>query len=134
MPNFKNYTDTLMDELPSGGTLTCVAFFGLDGLLWHQSEDFPEFDDREIQAIIAGLDEPYTLAATGINLAGYRFMLLPSEAGDALRGRSKDRKQNLIVKKTYEGMIIGISQSPVSASEAEIRVTDLGSLLIQVQI
>lgn len=125
MPDY--VSEYLMAELPSGGTLTCAAIFGLEGDLWQQSADFPELQSHEIQSIIRALDEPITVAATGINLANLKFMLIPSEAGEVLRGRSKNK--SLIVRKTHKAMIIGVSQEPVPLGEASVRIEDVSRYL-----
>lgn len=117
----------LMVELPSGGTLTCAAIFGLDGSLWEQSADFPEPESFDIQSIIRGLDEPSTLATTGIKLGGLKFFLVSSDDKEALYGRSRDTY--LFVLKTYTAIIIGISREPVTHGELSVRVRDVGEYL-----
>jgi hypothetical protein len=125
-------TNSLMTELPSGGTLTCAAIFRLDGCLWYKSEDFPELESHEINKIIEALDEPNTIKDMGMKLADVRYMLIPSEAGQILRcqGRSGGKQHYLIVEKTNTSMIIGFAQEPVTLSELSGRVHDVAILIV----
>lgn len=116
-----------MVELPSGGMLTSAAIFGLDGLLWEKSEDFPELNGHELASIINGMDEPSELTTMGIKLGSLKFFLVHSNPREEFSGRIRDTY--LFVVKTYTAIIIGISQDPVTFGELSTRVLEVGDYL-----
>lgn len=121
-------TDHLMVAMPGGGTLNFGAIMGLEGGVWAQSADFPEVSAEQHAELLKGLDNPATLAATGIRLGNTKYFLIPSEAGSVLRGRFKS--DGVLVKKTNSALVIGQYSEPVAAGEASVLVEGLGDYLI----
>ena len=121
-------------DLPGGGKLSHAAIIGLDGGVWAQSPEFPQLSPEQVQALLKGVDEPNSLGGTGIKVGGpaeedvIKFFLIPSEAGSVLRGRFKG--DGIVIKKTKQTLIIGISKEPVTGSECSVRVEEIGDHLI----
>ena len=123
-----NYVQNLlMVELPSGGMLTSAAIFGLDGILWEKSADFPELNGYNLACIINGIDEPSELVANGINLGDQKFFLVHSNPREDFSGRIRDAY--LFVAKTHTAIIIGTSRDPVGLGELSTRVLEVGDYL-----
>lgn len=119
-----NYVpNLLMVELPSGGMLTSAAIFGLDGILWEKSADFPELNGYYLASIINGIDEPSELVTNGITLGSLKFFLVHNNPGEDLHGCIRDTY--LFAAKTHTAIIIGISQDPVRYGELSARVLEV---------
>ena len=61
-----------MCTLPGGGQLACAAIVGHDGGTWASSADFPAVTPEEVEAMMKGLDDPDSLAMTGIYIGGVK--------------------------------------------------------------
>lgn len=61
-----------MCALPHGGQLTSAAIVGQDGGVWAQSANFPAVSKAEVDALMAGLANGDSIAATGIVVGGQK--------------------------------------------------------------
>ena len=75
--------------LPGGGQLSSAAIVGQDGGVWAQSVGFPAITPSEVEALLAGLEDPSKLAMTGIVLGGEKV-----RAAGALRRGAENTRTN----------------------------------------
>ncbi|XP_022150558.1 profilin-3 [Momordica charantia] len=120
--------DHLMCEI-EGNHLTSAAIIGHDGSVWAQSSSFPTFKPDEISAIMKDLDEPGSLALTGLHLGGTKYMVIQGEPGSVVRG--KKGAGGITVKKTEKALIIGIYDEPLTPGQCNMVVERLGDYLIE---
>ncbi|CAK9310664.1 unnamed protein product [Citrullus colocynthis] len=120
--------DHLMCEI-EGNHLTSAAIIGHDGSVWAQSSSFPQFKAEEISAIMKDLDEPGSLAPTGLHLGGTKYMVIQGEPGSVVRG--KKGAGGITVKKTEKAVIIGIYDEPLTPGQCNMVVERLGDYLIE---
>lgn len=112
-----------------GNHLTSAAIIGHDGSVWAQSSSFPQFKAEEISAIMKDLDEPGSLAPTGLHLGGTKYMVIQGEPGSVVRG--KKGAGGITVKKTEKAVIIGIYDEPLTPGQCNMVVERLGDYLIE---
>ncbi|CAM8991170.1 hypothetical protein QQ045_008150 [Rhodiola kirilowii] len=120
--------DHLMCEI-EGNYLTSAAIVGLDGSVWAQSQNFPEYKPEEINAIVNDFEEPGSLAPTGLFLGGSKYMVIQGEPGAVIRG--KKGSGGVCVKKTGLALIIGIYDEPMTPGQCNIIVERLGDYLLE---
>ncbi|CAM8987564.1 unnamed protein product [Rhodiola kirilowii] len=120
--------DHLMCEI-EGNYLTSAAIVGLDGSVWAQSQNFPEYKPEEINAIVNDFEEPGSLAPTGLFLGGTKYMVIQGEPGAVIRG--KKGSGGVCVKKTGLALIIGIYDEPMTPGQCNIIVERLGDYLLE---
>nr|W8P570.1 RecName: Full=Profilin Sal k 4.0301; AltName: Full=Allergen Sal k 4.03; AltName: Allergen=Sal k 4.0301 [Kali turgidum]AHL24658.1 Sal k 4.03 allergen [Kali turgidum] len=122
--------DHLMCEIEgTNNHLTAAAILGVDGSVWAQSANFPQFKPDEISAVVKEFDEAGTLAPTGLHLGGTKYMVIQSEAGQVIRG--KKGPGGICVKKTGQALIFGIYDEPVTPGQCNMIVERLGDYLIE---
>ncbi|XP_021739099.1 profilin-like [Chenopodium quinoa] len=122
--------DHLMCEIEgTNNHLSAAAILGLDGSVWAQSANFPQFKPDEIAAISKDFDEPGTLAPTGLYLGGTKYMVIQGEPGAVIRG--KKGAGGICVKKTGMAFVIGIYDEPVTPGQCNMIVERLGDYLIE---
>jgi profilin len=121
--------DHLMVELPHGGSIAHAAIVGLDGGVWAQSPDFPQPQDKEIEAIVAELQsDSGKLAEKGLFLGGVKYLVIPGDPGAVIRG--KKGQDGVTIKKTVSALVIGIYGEGAQPGEANVVVENLGDYLV----
>ncbi|XP_073132090.1 profilin-2 [Henckelia pumila] len=120
--------DHLMADI-DGCHLTAAAIVGLDGTVWAQSSNFPQFKLEEITGITTDFDSPGTLAPTGLYLGGTKYMVIQGEPGAVIRG--KKGAGGVTVKKTNQALIIGIYDEPMTPGQCNMVVEKIGDYLIE---
>lgn len=120
--------DHLLAELPSGGRLSQGAIVGQDGAVWAQSEGFPSITDKEVEAIMQEFGRPGSIAAQGLFLGGVKYIVIPGEPGEVIRGRKN--QDGVTIKKTTSALVIGLYGHEVQAGDANTAVENLGDYLI----
>lgn len=119
----------LLTELPSGGSLSQGAIVGQDGAVWAQSAGFPEITDDEVAKIMEELNSPGKIAQSGLFLGGTKYIVIPGEPGEVIRGRKN--QDGVTIKKTLTALVIGIYGEGVQAGDANTVVENLGDYLIE---
>ncbi|KAG2410955.1 Profilin-1 protein [Vigna angularis] len=141
--------DHLLCEI-EGNHLTHAAIIGQDGSVWAKSGSFPQFKSEEIVGIMNDLNEPGTLAPTGLYIGGTKYMVIQGEPGSVIRGKkcgyclhplnSQYRVAVLssvmgpggaTVKKTGLALVIGIYDEPMTPGQCNMIVERLGDYLIE---
>jgi profilin len=120
--------DHLLAELASGGRLSQGAIIGHGGQVWAQSEGFPALTDLEVQEITHEFSNPGAIAAKGLFLGGTKYLVIPGDPGEVIRGRKN--VEGVTIKKTVSALVIGIYGEGVQAGEANTVVENLGDYLI----
>merc|ERR1712168_9979 len=119
--SWQSYVDTqLMSK-----DLKSAAIAGLDGNIWAKSEGFNITVD-EIKTVLKNFDEPSTLASTGINVCGTKYLYL-SGNDEVLRG--KQGKGGIHIMKTNQTLLIGIYNEPMQGPQAATITEGLGTYL-----
>jgi profilin len=86
--SWQSYVDDhLMCHVSGGNTLTAAAIVGQDGLVWAQSESFPQATQTEIANIVAGFEDNSTLPQHGLFLGGTKYMVIQGDPGVVIRGK-----------------------------------------------
>ncbi|KAF5748282.1 profilin-1-like [Tripterygium wilfordii] len=127
--SWQQYVDEHLMCDVEGNQLTAAAIIGQDGTVWAQSSTFPQFTAEEISAIMKDLDEPGTLAPTGLFLGGTKYMVIQGEPGAVIRG--KKGSGGATVKKTNQALIIGIYDESLTPGQCNMIVERLGDYLIE---
>lgn len=129
--SWQTYVDEhLMCDIDgTGHHLTAAAIVGVDGSVWAQSSNFPQFKPAEFTAIMKDFDEPGSLAPTGLLLGGAKYMVIQGEAGAVIRG--KKGTGGITVKKTGQALVFGIYDEPVNPGQCNKVVEGLGDYLIE---
>ncbi|KAL3818995.1 hypothetical protein ACJIZ3_004900 [Penstemon smallii] len=127
--SWQSYVDDHMMCDIEGNYLTSAAIIGLDGIVWAQSANFPQFEPEEIEAIKDDFEEPGKLAPTGLYLGGIKYMVIQGEPGVVIRG--KKGSGGITVKKTSMGLVIGIYNEPMTPGQCNMVVERLGDDLIE---
>ncbi|KAH0916990.1 hypothetical protein HID58_024650, partial [Brassica napus] len=112
-----------------GHHLTSAAIIGLDGSVWAQSANFPQFKPQEMTDIMKDFDEPGHLAPTGLFLAGLKYMVIQGEPNAVIRG--KKGAGGITIKKTGQSMVFGLYEEPVTPGQCNMVVERLGDYLIE---
>ncbi|PKA57223.1 Profilin-2 [Apostasia shenzhenica] len=111
-----------------GQHLTAAAIVGHDGIVWSQSDDFPQLKTEQITAIMNDFSEPGSLAPTGLFLGNTKYMVIQGEPGAVIRG--KKGSGGITVKKTNLALIIGIYDEPMAPGQCNMIVERLGDYLL----
>ncbi|XP_075517608.1 profilin-3-like [Primulina tabacum] len=112
-----------------GCHLASTVILGIDGSVWAQSSDFPQFKVEEISDIIKDFGSPGTLDPTGLFLGGTKYMVIQGEPGAVIRG--KKGAGGVTVKKTGQALIIGIYDEPMTPGQCNMVVEKIGDYLIE---
>ncbi len=145
--------------LPGGGQLSSAAIVGQDGGVWAQSVGFPAITKSEVDALLAGLEDPSKLAMTGIVLGGEKVRALPGDAAScrlqltacfgplcrvaqraarqffSIGGepgtviRGKKGPGGCTIKKTVTALVVGVYSEGVSPGDCSVVVENLGDYL-----
>jgi profilin len=121
--------DHLMIVTPGQKFLKSAAIIGHDGLVWAQSEAFPELKPNEFDNIMRGFDDSALLAQHGLFLGGVKYMVIKGEPGEVIRAKKGTAGVN--IKKSISSVVFGIYDEPVSATECSTVVEKLGDYLIE---
>lgn len=120
--------DHLLAELSSGGRLSHAAILNHAGDVWAKSPDFPEVSEKEAQSILQEFRNPGTIALMGLFVGGNKYIVIPGEPGEVIRGRKN--QDGITIKRTAQTLVIGIYGEGVQAGEANTVVENLGDYLI----
>jgi len=104
-----------MCTLPGGGQLAFAAIIGHDGGVWASSAGFPAVSVAEVEAMMKGLDDPDTLAMTGILIGGEKVR---PAAREQARGSDAQTEAALLPPPRTLTRGRGPSTSPSAASRA----------------
>ncbi|EPS59245.1 profilin [Genlisea aurea] len=127
--SWQSYVDDhLMCDI-DGNQLTAAAIVGLDGFVWAQSSNFPQFKPEEIAAILEDFEEPGKLAPLGLYLGGTKYMVIQGEPGAVIRG--KKGSGGITVKKTNQALLFGIYDEPMTPGQCNVVVERIGDYLIE---
>ncbi len=119
----------LMDSDNEGDRLTAAAIIGHDATLWAKSSSFPEFKEEEIEAIMEEFGEPGSHGKSGLYLGGTKYMVIQGAAGAVIRG--KRGAAGVTIKKTKEGLIIGLYDEPMTPGQCNMIVERIGDYVIE---
>eukprot|EP00884_Botryococcus_braunii_P008741 jgi/Botrbrau1/17869/Bobra.0845s0002.1 len=120
--------DHLLAELQGGGRLSHGAILSHSGDVWAKSPDFPEVSENEAKAIMTEFQNPGTIATAGLFVGGNKYIVIPGEPGEVIRGRKN--QDGITIKRTAQTLVIGIYGEGVQAGEANTVVENLGDYLI----
>lgn len=118
----------LMDTDSEGDRLTAAAIIGHDATLWAQSSSFPEFKEEEIEAIMEEFAEPGLHGRSGLYLGGTKYLVIQGVAGAVIRG--KKGAGGVTIKKTNQGLIIGLYDEPMTPGQCNMIVEPVGDYVI----
>ncbi|ONK69775.1 uncharacterized protein A4U43_C05F26590 [Asparagus officinalis] len=127
--SWQNYIDEHLMANIDGQYLTSSAIVGLDGSVWAQSANFPQFKPEEITGIVNDFNEPGSLAPTGLFLGGVKYMVIQGEPGAVIRG--KKGSGGITIKKTNQALIFGIYDEPMTPGQCNMVVERMGDYLVE---
>lgn len=106
-----------------GETFLSSAIVGLDGGVWAQSADFKGITPEEVNACISAITTP----PGTFKVAGVKYMQV---AGDENLIRGRAGKENIIVRKTNQTLVIALFIDPdVPSGKASSVVMSLAEYL-----
>jgi hypothetical protein len=107
-----------MCTLPGGGQLSAAAIIGHDGGLWASSANFPSVAVAEVEAMMKGLDDPDTLAMTGILIGGDKARARARRAQLCRASLGSRKAPRLLARAPPADARPARSTSPSAASQA----------------
>jgi len=116
------------DQLMSTKMVTHAVICGHDGNIWAQSAGFT-VTPEELKGLIAKFGNEDSMAQTGINVAGTKYMYLSST--DKVI-RAKKGTSGVHVIKTTQTYIVCVYKEPIVPEQAASVTEKLGEYLIQV--
>jgi len=130
--SWQSYVD---DQLIATKMILHAVICGHDGNIWATSKDdkLPfNVTTEELKAIIAKFDSVETLAASGITVAGTKYMYLSTEERALKVVRAKKGQSGVHCIRTAQTFIICVYQDPVVPEQAAIVTEKLGDYLVGV--
>eukprot|EP01115_Flamella_aegyptia_P015167 TRINITY_DN91225_c0_g1_i1.p1 TRINITY_DN91225_c0_g1~~TRINITY_DN91225_c0_g1_i1.p1 ORF type:complete len:127 (+),score=58.00 TRINITY_DN91225_c0_g1_i1:32-412(+) len=116
------YVDT---NLVGTGQVTKAAIFGHDGSQWASSAGF-QISGPEVQALIGGFTNPAALRASGIHLAGEKYLTLRMDDASIYGKRGTG---GCIAVKTGMAVLVGVYEEPIQPGNCANTVETLGDYL-----
>jgi profilin len=123
--SWQSYVD---DQLIATKMITHAVICGHDGNIWAQSADFKVTAD-ELKTLLSKYGDTGALAASGIVIAGTKYMFL-SSTDKVLRGKKGPGGLHTI--KTVQALIVCIYEEPIVPEQAATVTEKLGDYLISV--
>lgn len=123
MSSWQDYVDK---HLIASRCVTKAAISGHDGTVWANSEGF-NVTKEELSRLIAGFENQNVLAASGVTLAGSRFIYL---SGTDKVIRAKLGKVGAHCVKTQQAVVVSLYEDPIQPQQAASVVEKLGDHLV----
>ena len=120
--SWQTYVD---QNLVGAKKVTTGAIAGFDGSIWARSPTL-NITAQEAKNIYAGYSNPSTFQASGIVVAGVKYMFLRVE-GDSLIG--KKGQGGVHIAKTNKALIIGVYDAPILPTDASTGVEKIADYL-----
>ncbi|KAL1552378.1 profilin [Salvia divinorum] len=121
--------DHLMVE-SNGVQLTSAAIISHHyGAVWAQSANFPWFSVEEIDEILEEFKKPGKLVQTGLSLGGTKYIVIPGEQRDVIRGVRGS--YGITVKKTNRVLLVGIHNQWLALAQCSELLEKTANLLIK---
>merc|ERR1712060_99272 len=127
--SWQEYVDgQLMCQLPNGGQLNGAAIVGKDGGIWgYRGEHCRLITKPEVDALLAGFNDPGALAATGIKIGGTKYLSIGGDPGEVVRG--KKGATGCTVKICNTCIVIGTYDEGVQHADCNLVVENLAEYL-----
>lgn len=123
MSSWQDYVDK---HLMASRCVTKAAISGHDGTVWASSEGF-NVTKEELSRLVSGFENQNVLAASGVTLAGSRFIYL---SGTDKVIRAKLGKVGAHCVKTQQAVVVSLYEDPIQPQQAASVVEKLGDHLV----
>ncbi|KAK7469032.1 profilin, required for normal timing of actin polymerization in response to thermal stress [Stygiomarasmius scandens] len=121
--SWQSYIDT---NLVGSGRINKAAILGLQGGVWAASAGYT-LSAEEQKAIVNAFSNPSTVMASGLKLAGKKFLGLRATEDSIYL---KQGGSGAVLRKTKQAVLVGEYEPPTQAGEATPIVENLGDYLV----
>ncbi|ESK95778.1 profilin ii [Moniliophthora roreri MCA 2997] len=120
--SWQAYVDT---NLVGSGRVSQAAILGLKGGVWATSPGF-NVSPEEQKAIINGFNSPGAVQASGLRIAGEKYITI--NASEQSINLKKGPDGGVLVK-TTQAVLVAVYKAPIQQTEATVVVEGLGDYL-----
>jgi len=125
--SWQTYVD---DQLLASKHVTHAVICGHDGNIWAKSKDF-NVTHEELKAIISKFHDTMQLAATGVTIAGTKYIYLSGKSDDPLKViRGKKDQNGFVGVKTAQTYVCTVYLEPIQPQQAAVATEKLGEYLL----
>eukprot|EP00002_Diphylleia_rotans_P009589 TRINITY_DN19978_c0_g1_i1.p1 TRINITY_DN19978_c0_g1~~TRINITY_DN19978_c0_g1_i1.p1 ORF type:complete len:127 (+),score=29.35 TRINITY_DN19978_c0_g1_i1:88-468(+) len=122
--SWQAYVDS---NLVGSGNLAQGAILGAAGGVWAASAGF-SITAAEVSALVAGFASTSSFQASGVNVAGVKYMFL---RGDERTVQAKKGATGVVLVKTKQSILVGVYNDKQQPGAATLTVEKLADYLIE---